>query len=443
MALYRIEGGFPLTGTIRVGTAKNAVLPILAAALLVEQGTTELEEIPNLRDVATMEAVLESLGIRIERRGTTHRLDARAIHSTEPPAELVGLMRASVLVMGPLLARMGEVRVALPGGCNIGSRPIDQHLKGFQALGAEVQLEQGIVTARASRLLGTTIYFDFPSVGATENVLMAATLAHGETVIENAAQEPEIVDLANFLNAMGARIRGAGTGTIRVEGVSRLSGTSYLPIPDRIEAGTYLVAFAFTGGEGYVEGAIAEHLVPVIAKLREMGHYLEEDEDGIRIVATRDPKPVDVKTQPYPGFPTDMQPQFLALLATVPGTSVVTETVFENRFLHAAELAKMGARIRIEGRTAVVEGTSLVGARVRATDLRAAAALVLAGLAARGTTEVLEIVHIERGYERLEEKLKGIGAKIERVEDKDLAPEPPPLFLPRFLAPGETVGRGT
>jgi len=443
VALYRIEGGVPLSGTIRVGTAKNAVLPILAAALLAEEGSTALEEIPNLRDVETMEAVLEALGVYIEHQGTTHRINAQTIHSTEPPADLVGLMRASVLVMGPLLARMREVRIALPGGCNIGSRPIDQHLKGFQALGAEVVLEKGFVTARASRLLGTTIYFDFPSVGATENLIMAASLAHGETVIENAAQEPEIVDLANFLNSMGARIRGAGTGTIRVEGVSRLSGTEYLPIPDRIEAGTYLVTFALTGGEGYVEGAIAEHLVPVIAKLREMGHYLEEDEEGIRIVATRDPKPVDIKTQPYPGFPTDMQPQFLALLATVPGTSVVTETVFENRFLHASELMKMGARVRVEGRMAVVEGSSLLGARVRATDLRAGAALVLAGLVSKGVTEVQDIYHIERGYDRLEEKLRGIGAQIVRVEDGVPDPEPPSLFLPRFLAPGETIEQGT
>ncbi|PTQ54580.1 MAG: UDP-N-acetylglucosamine 1-carboxyvinyltransferase [Hydrogenibacillus schlegelii] len=430
MAPLVIEGGVPLGGTVRVSGAKNAALPILAAALLASESSV-IEEVPRLKDVETMVEVLEALGARVAWDGDQVRVDARGPLSPEAPPALVGRMRASVLVMGPLLARLGEVRITLPGGCAIGSRPIDQHLKGLEALGAEVTVEHGFITARAKALVGTTIYLDLPSVGATENIMMASVLARGETVIENAAEEPEIVDLANFLNAMGARIRGAGTGTIRIEGVRELKGTRHTVIPDRIEAGTFMVALAATGGEGWIEGAITEHLVPVIAKLREMGVYVAEEEDGLHVVGNRLLKPVDVKTLPYPGFPTDMQPQFMALLSTVAGTSVVTETIFENRFRHVEELRRMGANIRIEGRTAVIEGGALTGATVRATDLRAGAALVIAGLAAGGTTVVENVYHLDRGYERLEAKLQGLGARIRRVDEA--VPEPAAeLHLARY-----------
>lgn len=414
METLLIEGGIPLQGTVKVSGAKNAVLPIMAAALLADTGVSIIEDVPNLKDVETMERVIRALGASVEREGEVLTVDARANLLTEAPFDLVGKMRASVLVMGPLLARAGEVRISLPGGCAIGSRPIDQHLKGFEALGATIESDHGLITARANRLVGTTIYLDLPSVGATENIMMAATLAKGETIIENAAEEPEIVDLANFLNAMGARIRGAGTGTIRVEGVNALQGKRYTVIPDRIEAGTLLLAFAISRGEGFVEGAISEHLVPVIAKLREMGIYIAEEEDGLHIVSTQELKPVDIKTLPYPGFPTDMQPQFMSLLTTATGSSLVTETIFENRFMHVDELIRLGGQIRIEGRSAYIKGGRLTGAKVRATDLRAGAALVLAGLYAEGTTEVYDIYHIDRGYVALEEKLRALGARIER-----------------------------
>jgi UDP-N-acetylglucosamine 1-carboxyvinyltransferase len=410
-----IRGGKPLNGTIKVQGAKNAVLPIMAASLLATKRPSSIDDVPLLQDVITMKAVLESLGVSVQHHPNGLTIDAREITSVHAPYELVGQMRASFLVMGPLLARKGRVRVSMPGGCAIGSRPIDQHLKGFEALGAEIRLEQGYVEAYANSLMGAQIYLDIPSVGATENIMMAATLAKGETIIENAAEEPEIVDLANFLNAMGARIRGAGTGTIRIEGVEELVGTSHTVIPDRIEAGTYMVAFAITGGEGMVEGAIADHLKPVIAKLREMGVYISEEEKGIHVVGNQALKAVDIKTLPYPGFPTDMQAQFMALLATCQGTSVVTETVFENRFMHVPELSRMGASIRTDGRTAIVDGCKLNGAKVKATDLRAGAALVLAGLAAEGVTEVSELHHIDRGYVGLVEKLKSVGADIERI----------------------------
>lgn len=436
MASLIIDGGVPLSGTVRVSGAKNAVLPILAAALLSEADNI-IEDVPDLQDVQTMVDVLRSLGARVEQSGDAYRIDARGPLFTETPFDLIGRMRASVLVMGPLLSRMGHVRITLPGGCAIGSRPIDQHLKGFEALGATIKSEHGYIEAHAKRLVGTTIYLDLPSVGATENIMMAAVLAHGETIIENAAEEPEIVDLANFLNSMGAKVRGAGTGTIRIEGVRELGGTRHAVIPDRIEAGTYMVAIAATGGEGWIEGVITEHLVPVIAKLREMGVYIAEEGDGLHVVGSRLLRPVDVKTLPYPGFPTDMQPQFMALLSRVPGASLVTETIFENRFRHVEELRRMGANIRIEGRSAVIEGGALTGARVRATDLRAGAALVIAGLAAEGTTIVDDVYHLDRGYANLEKKLTALGARVRRVEEGEEAEVALTrgLYLARYSAP--------
>lgn len=412
-----IQGGNTLNGTVRVHGAKNAVLPIMAASLLAADGISLIEEVPDLQDVRTMKEVLLSLGAKIE-EGDALAIDSRRIETVEAPYELIGKMRASFLVMGPLLARMGRVRLSFPGGCAIGNRPIDQHLKGFEALGAKIRYDQGYIEAESPKLIGTSIYLDIPSVGATENIMMAACFAHGETIIENAAEEPEITDLANFLNKMGAKIRGAGTDTIRIEGVSHLTGTRHTVIPDRIEAGTYLIAFAITGGEGFVEGAISAHLVPVIAKLREMGFYLSEEEGGIHIVGNRELKPADVKTLPYPGFPTDMQPQFMALLTKAKGTSVVTETIFENRFMHVPELVRMGAKIRTDGRTAVIEESLLKGAAVKATDLRAGAALILAGLAAEGTTEIAHLYHIDRGYVNIEKTLSSLGAKIDRISDK-------------------------
>ncbi|HHV57663.1 MAG TPA: UDP-N-acetylglucosamine 1-carboxyvinyltransferase [Firmicutes bacterium] len=415
-----ITGGHPLAGRVRVAGAKNAVLPLMAAALMVE-GETVLEDVPALEDVSTMLQVLAHLGTE------THYGAPGRLHLTSPakgegevaaPYDVVRRMRASFLVLGPLLACRGRAEVPLPGGCAIGGRPVDLHLKGLAALGAEVSLTQGMIRARARRLTGAHIYLDFPSVGATENILMAASLAHGETVIENAASEPEVVDLANFLCAAGARIRGAGTGVIRVNGVSGLRGLRHTVIPDRIEAGTFMVAAAITGGSVTVENIVYEHLKPVAAKLTEMGCAVELSDagDAIRVTATGTLKATDVKTLPYPGFPTDMQSPFLALLTQARGTGVVTETVFENRFLAVPELKRLGANIRAEGRTAVVEGrTPLAGAEVTAPDLRGGAALVLAGLAAEGETSVTRLEHLARGYERLAEKLVGLGAQVKRV----------------------------
>lgn len=412
-----VRGGRRLKGRVKVHGAKNAVLPIIAASILAARGEHVIDEIPLLEDVKTITALLQSLGVSAELGEDHIRICAEKVTQTEAPYELVRKMRASFLVMGPLLARKKHARIPLPGGCAIGSRPIDQHLKGLEAMGAVFEIGKGFIEGRVpDRLRGARIYLDVASVGATENIMMAATLAKGRTVIENAAREPEIVDLANFLNAMGAKVRGAGTGTIRIEGVDLLRGTSYTVIPDRIEAGTYMVAAAITRGEVFVEGAISDHLGPVIAKMREMGIHVMEGENGVHVRATNDLRPVDVKTLPYPGFPTDMQAQFMALLMTVKGTSVITETVFENRFMHVEELKRMGADIKIDARTAVIEGGQpLTGAQVKATDLRAGAALVLAGLAAEGETEVTELHHIDRGYVQLVEKLKALGADIERL----------------------------
>ena len=414
-----INGGNRLEGRVKISGAKNAVLPIIAATLLGEGQPSRLEEVPNLEDVHTISQVLEAMGIGAKFDENEHALaiDATGLNCWEAPYELVRKMRASFLVMGPLLARLGHARISLPGGCAIGTRPIDLHLKGFEALGAKIEIGHGFIDASAPNgLKGARIYLDFPSVGATENIIMAAALAEGTTILENPAQEPEIIDLANFLNVMGAKVRGAGTNVIKIEGVDHLHGAVYTVIPDRIEAGTYMVAAAMTGGDVYIENAICEHLKPVIAKLKEAGAIIEEDVDVVRVRADKRLKAVDIKTMPYPGFPTDMQAQFMAMLAVSEGVGMVTETVFENRFMHVDELKRMGATIKIDGRTSLVEGVeSLTGCQVKATDLRAGAAMVLAGLVAEGTTYVGYIHHIDRGYDRLVEKLLALGADIKRV----------------------------
>ncbi|MCF0152413.1 MAG: UDP-N-acetylglucosamine 1-carboxyvinyltransferase [Megasphaera sp.] len=412
-----IHGGKPLQGTVRVSGAKNAVLPIIVASML---GTTQstLTEIPKLADVHTVCDVIASLGVHIEHpERDTLVIDAHELTSTTAPYDLVRRMRASFLVMGPLLARKGRAQISLPGGCSIGARPIDLHLKAFEAMGAVINLENGDIEATAPNgLKGAQIYLDFPSVGATENILMAASMAEGKTVLENAAEEPEIVDLATYLNSMGANIRGAGTNVIRIEGVKELHGANHAVIPDRIEAGTFMVGAAMTQGNVFVENAISEHLKPLISKLKEVGAEVQEEIDGIRVIGHEPLRPADIKTLPYPGFPTDMQAQFMALTTICQGTSVVTETVFENRFMHVDEFKRMGAKIRIEGRSAIVEGVPrLKGASVNATDLRAGAALVLAGLVADGETEVGYLYHIDRGYDNLVLKLQRLGADIVRV----------------------------
>lgn len=412
-----IHGGKPLQGTVRVSGAKNAVLPIIVASML---GTTQstLTEIPKLADVHTVCDVIASLGVHIEHpERDILVIDAHELTSTTAPYDLVRRMRASFLVMGPLLARKGRAQISLPGGCSIGARPIDLHLKAFEAMGAVINLENGDIEATAPNgLKGAQIYLDFPSVGATENILMAASMADGKTVLENAAEEPEIVDLATYLNSMGANIRGAGTNVIRIEGVKELHGANHAVIPDRIEAGTFMVGAAMTQGNVFVENAISEHLKPLISKLKEVGAEVQEEIDGIRVIGHEPLRPADIKTLPYPGFPTDMQAQFMALTTICQGTSVVTETVFENRFMHVDEFKRMGAKIRIEGRSAIVEGVPrLKGASVNATDLRAGAALVLAGLVAEGETEVGYLYHIDRGYDNLVLKLQRLGADIVRV----------------------------
>ncbi len=411
-----IRGGKPLCGTVRVSSAKNAVLPIIAASMLAET-ESQLADIPHLEDVKTICEVIRSLGGEVRKEGDTLHINAASITECEAPYDLVRRMRASFLVMGPLLARKGRAKISLPGGCAIGARPIDLHLKAFEALGATITLGHGHVEAEAKHgLKGARIYLDFPSVGATENILMAASMADGVTTIENAAEEPEIVDLVTYLNSMGAKIRGAGTNVIRITGVPALHGACHTVIPDRIEAGTFMIGAAMTDGDVFVENALSEHLKPVIAKLKEVGVTVEESVDGIRVKGNGSLKASDIKTLPYPGFPTDMQAQFMALTTICRGTSVVTETVFENRFMHVAELKRMGAAIKIEGRSAVVEGVSqLKGCDVKATDLRAGAALVLAGLVAEGETTVGDIHHIDRGYDSLVKKLQRLGADIVRV----------------------------
>ncbi len=414
-----VKGGRKLSGKVKVSGAKNAVLPLIAASLL---GSTPslLQEIPDLDDVGTISEVIGHLGVKVHREGPDSLyIDSTHIVSSEAPYELVRKMRASFLVMGPLLARVGRAKISLPGGCAIGTRPIDLHLKGFEALGAKIELGHGYIEALAPNgLKGARIYLDFPSVGATENIMMAASMTKGQTILENAAQEPEIIDLANYLNIMGANIRGAGTNVIKIEGVSELKGHDYTVIPDRIEAGTYMVAAAITGGDVRLENVITEHLKPVIAKLKEVGVRIVEDLEGVWVYGSGcDLRSVDIKTLPYPGFPTDMQAQFMALMTVSKGTSIVTETVFENRFMHVDELKRMGANIKIEGRSAVVEGMQkLTGCPVKATDLRAGAAMVLAGLVADGKTEIGCINHIYRGYDHIVEKFQSLGADIQLIK---------------------------
>lgn len=416
-----IKGGNKLTGEVKVEGAKNAVLPILTASLLASDKPSKLVNVPALSDVETINNVLTTLNadVTYKKEENAVVVDATKTLNEEAPYEYVSKMRASILVMGPLLARLGHAIVALPGGCAIGSRPIEQHIKGFEALGAEIHLENGNIYANAKDgLKGTSIHLDFPSVGATQNIIMAASLAKGKTLIENAAKEPEIVDLANYINEMGGRITGAGTDTITINGVESLHGVEHAIIPDRIEAGTLLIAGAITRGDIFVRGAIKEHMASLVYKLEEMGVELEYQEDGIRVRAEGDLQPVDIKTLPHPGFPTDMQSQMMALLLTANGHKVVTETVFENRFMHVAEFKRMNANINVEGRSAKLEGKSqLQGAQVKATDLRAAAALILAGLVADGKTSVTELTHLDRGYVDLHGKLKQLGADIERIND--------------------------
>jgi UDP-N-acetylglucosamine 1-carboxyvinyltransferase len=412
-----IEGGRRLAGDVRISGAKNAALPILAGTLLAD-GRVRLANVPHLRDITTTVELLGILGagvtldeqMRIE-------VDPRTVHSHQAPYELVKTMRASILVLGPLLARYGNADVSLPGGCAIGARPVDQHVKGLRALGADIEVENGYIRARAGRLTGAHFAFDTVTVTGTENLLMAAVLARGETVIENAAREPEVCDLAAFLAGMGAHIEGAGTPTIRVQGVEALHGTDHAVIADRIEAGTYLVAAAMTGGRVVARGACAQHLDSVLLKLTETGADVTSGEDWIAVdMQGRRPRAVELTTAPFPAFPTDMQAQFLALNAVAEGVGTITETIFENRFMHALEMQRMGARIRLHGNTAVTEGVpQLTAAPVMATDLRASASLVLAGLMARGETIVDRIYHIDRGYECIEEKLRGLGATIRRL----------------------------
>ncbi|GEL77242.1 UDP-N-acetylglucosamine 1-carboxyvinyltransferase [Tenuibacillus multivorans] len=415
-----VSGGNQLSGTVRVEGAKNAVLPVIAASIMASEGKSTLYQVPDLADVDTISEVLRYMNINVLDTESELVIDASNQLNTVTPFEYVRKMRASVLVLGPLLARYGHAKVAMPGGCAIGSRPIDQHLKGFEAMGAKIHVGNGYVEAFVpEKLVGARIYLDFPSVGATENLMMAAALAEGTTVIENCAREPEIVDLANYINKMGGKVVGAGTETIRIEGVQTLKGIEHSIIPDRIEAGTFMIAAAITGGDVTVEGAIADHLRSLIAKMREMGVKIEEYENSIRVIGNGSLKAVDIKTLPYPGFPTDLQSQFMALAMRAKGTSVISETVFENRFMHVEEFRRMNAVAKIEGRSAIIEGPSaLQGAEVAASDLRAAAALIIAGLISEGHTIVTELQHLDRGYVNFDQKLRDLGANVERVSEE-------------------------
>jgi UDP-N-acetylglucosamine 1-carboxyvinyltransferase len=417
MDKIRVVGGRPLEGTVRISGAKNASLPELCAALLTDQPVV-LRNVPEVRDIRTLGQVLVALGAEVEFRvGGTVEVRARALTSIEAPYDLVKTMRASVLVLGPILARSGRARVSLPGGCAIGARPINLHLMALEKMGATITVQHGYVEAHAERLRGAEIYFDTVTVTGTENVMMAACLADGETVLRNAACEPEITDLAELLVKMGARIQGAGGPTIRIEGVAALRGAEHTVIPDRIETGTYLVACAVAGGEVEVQACQPAHLRAVIDKLRETGIRVEEGPDNLRVRAPRRIKAANVTTLPYPGFPTDMQAQYMVLMTQAEGTSTLTESIFENRYMHVAELQRMGASVRVDGRTALVTGpTPLSGAQLMATDLRASACLVLAGLAASGETIVDRVYHLDRGYYRIDEKLRGLGADIERIQ---------------------------
>lgn len=415
MEKFVIHGCKPLNGSIAVSGSKNAALPILAACLLTDKPVI-LHNVPHLSDVFMMCEILSELGCEISIQNNTFTILAASLRHHTVPHNLAGQLRGSFLVMGPLLARLSHVRISMPGGCAIGARPVDLHIKGLSALGAQIKNNHGFVEATAKNLSGAKIYLDFPSVGATENILCAAVLANGTTIIENAATEPEIVDLATFLCRMGARISGAGTDTITITGVDSLSGTTHSIIPDRIEAGTLLLAPAVTGGSVTVTNITPDHIKPLTAKLTEMNLPVQITDNAISIASVAKTQAVDIKTLPFPGFPTDMQAQMTSLLAVSEGTGIITETVFENRFMHTGELNRMGAAIKVTGRSAVVEGKKrLNGTKVKATDLRAGAALVLAGLAAKGDTEISDIFHIERGYDRLDEKLRQLGADIEPI----------------------------
>ncbi len=415
MCNYIVKKSPPLSGTVELSTSKNSMLPILAACLLTSEEVT-LYKVPKLTDVKIMLDLLVSVGAKIATSGEETKIDCSNITSREAPDELVQKMRASFLLMGPLLARFGRAKVPLPGGCDIGTRPVDLHLKGFHALGSAIKTCQGSLVAEGATLKGTAIYLDYPSVGSSENIIMAASLAEGETVLINAAREPEIVDLANFINAMGGKVQGAGTDMIRIRGMARLRGCDYTPISDRIEAGTLMAAAALTGGDITLERAVPEHLRPISAKLREGGADVWEESNSIRVRGAWRPQAVDIKTMPWPGFPTDLQPQAMVLCALSKGVSVITETVFENRFMHVPELNRMGAEIRIKERSAVIEGVSkLFGATIKATDLRAGAALVLAGLVAEGETRVTHSDYIDRGYEDFAGKLSALGGIVEVV----------------------------
>ena len=411
-------GNTKLEGTVKIEGAKNAVLPILAATLLAEEGVTTLKNVPILSDVFTMNQVIKHLNVAIDFDEDANEvtIDATQPLGIEANYEYVSKMRASIVVMGPLLARNGHAKVAMPGGCAIGKRPIDLHLKGFQALGAKIIQKNGYIEAIADELIGNTIYLDFPSVGATQNIMMAAVRAKGTTIIENVAREPEIVDLANILNKMGANVIGAGTETMRIEGVDKLHAVEHSIVQDRIEAGTFMVAAAMTEGNVLIEEAISEHNRPLISKLTEMGAIIEEEENGIRVIGPKHLKPTDVKTMPHPGFPTDMQAQMTAIQMFAEGTSIVTETVFENRYQHLEEMRRMNADLKIDGNIAVINGgNELQGAAVEATDLRAAAALILVGLRANGITRVSNLKYLDRGYYEFHKKLQKLGANVERV----------------------------
>ena len=423
MSKFIVKKSKPLSGEVTISGSKNAVLPIMAATLLTEDECI-IKDAPALRDVEVMCELLESLGADVDSNLEENivKVKAEGAIKDEAPFELVKMMRASILVLGALLLRTGRALVHLPGGCAIGERPIELHLKGLRALGAEVNeqsLTKGIVDAKADKLVGSNIYLEFPSVGATEVIIMAASLAEGTTILENAAQEPEIVDLVNFLNKMGAKIKGAGTGTVKIEGVEKLHGVSHHVIPDRIEAGTFMVGAAITKGRILIKNMLPDHLKAVIAKLTECGVVIEITDNGVIVDGSINPiVSTDIKTLPHPGFPTDMQSPFMALLTVARGPSIVMETVFENRFMHVAEFNRMGANIRTEGKCAIIPGgRTLQGAPVVATDLRAGAAVVLTGLVAEGTTEVSQIYHIDRGYEHFVDKIKALGADIERIDD--------------------------
>jgi len=412
-----VQGGERLVGEVDVGGSKNAALPIFAACLLTG-GVNTLHNVPDLRDVQTIGKVLSNLGVKIGREEKIYRIDASEVTSHEAPYDLVKTMRASILVLGPLVARLGKAIVSLPGGCAIGARPVNLHLMGLEALGAKIEIKHGYIYARADGLKGAPISFDTPTVTGTENLMMAASLAEGKTALQNAAMEPEVVDLANVLNEMGARIKGAGTTVIEIEGVKSLQAIDHTIVPDRIEAGTLMVAAGLTRGNIRIRNCPLHHMEAMVSKLRESGMEIDPDRNGVRAVGARRIRSIDVKTAPYPGFPTDMQAQLMVLMSLGKGLSVICETIFENRFIHVSELKRMGADIRIQGTSAVIQGVeNLSGAQVMATDLRASASLVLAGLAAEGVTEVSRVYHLDRGYEGLDQKLSKLGAKVKRVKE--------------------------